>query len=266
MQILAIPKVQLVIALVLISLTALNLNPIDLSLFLLLTSLFFTVGFDILFAYIRKRKLFTTPYAAIVTGLIIGLIVDTSSSWYQIATYAFLAMAAKNFIRVSNRHIFNPAAFGLFTGGIIFGSVVSWWGVSYQTIRDFNLLNLFLFLILLTPVYVSGYKLKRYFSTLTFLIAYTILSHFFLFSFSLESIIERLLDPVTLFFATVMLPEPMTSPVNSKRQIFYGLTVTSFAFIFSYPEINNFLLSNKLLPDIYVPALLLGNLLFFKYR
>lgn len=262
---LSTPKVQLAITLVLISLTALNLNPLSKSLYLLLTSLGLTVFFDLLFTYIRSRKFFV-PYAAIVSGLIIGLLIDPSAQLYQIATYAALAMVAKNFLRISNRHVFNPASLGLLIGGIIFGQFVTWWGTSHQNVRELNLQSLIFFLVLLTPLYVSAYKLKRYYSIITFLLAYTILSHITAFSLSIDSVISRLLDPVTLFFAAVMLPEPITSPVNQKRQILYGLVVALFAALLSSPPVSNSLLTNGLLPDVFIISLLIGNLLFFKLR
>ncbi len=108
---LRIPKVQLTLTLLLIYLTVFRLYPVTQSLYVLVMSLGSIILFDLLFTFIRRRTLFI-PFAAIATGLIIALIIDPDATWYQIAVVSGIAMGAKNFIRVSNRHIFNPAATG----------------------------------------------------------------------------------------------------------------------------------------------------------
>lgn len=257
---LKIPKVQLSLILFLIFFSTVVAYPLNQSIFLLINSLGFCLIFDLLFTYIRNRKFFI-PHAAVVTGLIITLIVDPQATWYQIGLISAIAMATKNFLRISNRHIFNPASTGLLFGGIIFNLGVSWWGVSFQNIIPFNMQSLILFIILLSPILVSGYELRRFGSILSFFIIYIFVSFF-----GSPSFLSELLNPGTIFFATVMLPEPMTSPVNLKRQILYGVLVALIALILSYPFITAFLSSLLFLPDIFIPALLLGNLLFFKFR
>lgn len=230
-----IPKVQISILLFLIYLSALKVYPNITSIYLIAVSLTFCILSDLLFTYIRKRKLFI-PFAAIATGLIIALIVDLNAKWSELAVICALAMASKNFLRPAGRHIFNPAGFGLLSGRIVFGIPVSWWGVSFQ-----NFQNLLPFLILVSPMLISAYRMRRFVSILTFLLTYTLISR------SLGS----LLDPTVLFFSLVMLPEPMTSPIDYKRQVMYGVLVAVLSF---------------LLPDTLIPALLLGNLVFFKFR
>ncbi len=58
----------------------------------------------------------------------------------------------------------------------------------------------------------------------------------------------------------------MTSPVNPKRQVLYGVAVASIVQLIAYPPISSNLTNKGLLPDLFIPALLLGNLLFFKFR
>lgn len=252
-----IPKVQLSLALFFITLSALSAYPSLQTVFIVFISLGFTIFFDLLFTFMRKRTVFI-PYAAIATGLIIALIIDPRAFWYQAALVSAVAMGTKHFLRVLGRHIFNPAAAGLFLGGIIFNRYVSWWGVSFQNIAQFSFQNIVLFFILLLPVLVSGFRLRRFYSIGTFLITYTIFSVIFTFTFSLASFLTRLVDPTTIFFAIVMLPEPMTSPGNPKRQLLFGFVVAILAQLFSYTA--------GLLPDLFIAALLIGNLIFFKYR
>lgn len=224
-SLLKIPKVQLALILLLINLKA----P-----YLAVICVVFTVFFDLVLTYL-KSKTFFIPWSALVTGLIIALIISPNALWYQVAVICALAMAGKNFLRINNRHLFNPAALGLFLGGIFFNLDVSWWGVSAVV-----------FLILLLPGYVSFYKMRRFGSILSFLVFYNLLSGF-----------KLLLDPTTIFFALVMLPEPMTSPFDLKKQILYGAIVATAALVLSYFPI---------FPDVLIPALLLGNVFNFSFK
>lgn len=251
-QFLSIPKVQVSLLLFLIYVSALINNPSVDKIYLLLASLSFCILSDLLFTYIRKRKLFI-PFASITTGLIIALIANTGANWFQLAIICAVAMTSKNFIRISNRHIFNPAGFGLFFGGLIFNLPVSWWGVSFQSFQFsvFSLQQLWPFLILISPALVSAYRMKRFVSILSFALTYGLTSQ----------TLTVFTDPTMLFFSFVMLPEPMTSPADYKRQAMYGVVVGVLSYLMSA---NNFIA--ELLPDVLIPALLLGNLIFFKFR
>lgn len=259
LYLLKVPKVQLTICLLLVFISTLNVSLLNFP--LLIGSVSLTIFFDILFTFFRKKVLFI-PWAAIATGLIIALISDPHLGLYKLAVICFIAMASKNFLRISNKHIFNPAALGLFLGGIILNSSVSWWGVSFQTITD----KPWAFLVLLTPAYVSFYRMKRFGSILSFLLLYALLTSFLSHRLTPQVLINNLLDPTTIFFAIVMLAEPMTSPFKLKRQILYGIAVAITTLTLSYPAISSFLSGLKLLPDVLIPSLLLANMLFFKYR
>lgn len=58
-----------------------------------------------------------------------------------------------------------------------------------------------------------------------------------------------------------MVAEPMTSPVNKQRQIFYGFFVALMSILLVIAIRKNILPSN--IPDSSLLVLLLGNLLFF---
>lgn len=261
---LKIPKVQLASTLLLIALTAILHKPLFSHFFIFLLALGFSILFDLLFLTLRKVKLFM-PYAAIVSGLIIGLLTGPETLWYQIAVTAALAMAVKNFLRISGRHVFNPAGTGLFLAGMFFHSTVSWWGVSFQQVAG-NLQNVLFFAILLSPLLVSSFRMRRYNSVLWFFIIYTALVILVRHDFTFDTLRMTIFDPTVIFFAIVMLPEPMTSPVNLKRQIAYGAFVACGALILSLSAFGQFLSTAGFFPDPLIAALLLGNLLFFRFR
>jgi Na+-translocating ferredoxin:NAD+ oxidoreductase RnfD subunit len=60
----------------------------------------------------RRRRAIVAPASALVTGLIIALVLQTSAVWpYPVA--GALAILSKHLVRTSGRHVFNPSALGL---------------------------------------------------------------------------------------------------------------------------------------------------------
>lgn len=217
--ILVMPKSLMILALSLVALSSGHFLIILLAVSTALIS-------DFIFTRVRKVPLFLMS-AAIVSGLIIGLLV---SDPLGVVAAAILAMLIKNFVRVADQHIFNPAAAGLLIVSLLMGTNVSWWGVSWQQ-------SFIPVLILLTPALVSIFYMKRWKIILPFLIIYAFLN-------------KTYFDPTVIFFATVMLPEPQTSPNDTGKQIIYGSLVALGANFIAFA-------------DPLIASLLFGNLLFF---
>lgn len=258
---LQMPKVEIIIILLLFFFVVTSVIGLPIALFLLATCVGCAVVLDIVFTYERRKKFFK-PFAAIVTGLILALIIDPSAAWYQILAICAAAMALKNFVRIGNRHIFNPAASGLVVGWVLFGLQPSWWGATLYS-GDTALLNIVIYVLLAAIAYVSCYKLGRYNSVVSYIVVYTVLFTLITSSLSVSSLIQTMVSPGMLFYALLMLCEPMTSPVNKKRQLLYGSTVAGLNAIFLYVSFG---MGISNIPDASLLALLIGNLLFFKLR
>lgn len=249
------PKTQIGFLLTLIFTTAFFNNPSLKTILVFILSIGSALLFDLLFLKFRRLKPFF-PSAALVTGSIIGLLTAPHADWHVPILIAALAMFSKNFLRFSNRHVFNPAAFGLLVGALILATPVSWWAVSFQQffpLRGISLRETILFLILLSPAFVSLVRMKRYRITLSFLIAYALLAQFLNLK---SSILNLLTDPTTLFFSTVMLIEPMTSPNNYKRQIIFG----------AFVGLVSLILGVLIRIEPFLTSLLIANAVFFKFR
>lgn len=245
-------------ALIAIYLSAFGQLPLDRYINVLIVSTVSCLAFDLLISYVRIRKLFI-PHAAMVTGMILALIVDPNLTWYKIAAIALIAITIKNFIRINNKHIFNPAASGLFIGGLIFGSYVSWWGSSFQYSNTFNIQTLILYIVLLSPLYVSVYRMRRHVSIISFMITYLVLTLATV-GRSPSILLVTLLNPTLIFFSIVMLPEPMTSPSERNRQITYGILTAVLNFIIA----SNIVSGKIFIPDTLIASLLISNLALFK--
>ncbi|VVA43631.1 conserved membrane hypothetical protein [Candidatus Roizmanbacteria bacterium] len=239
MKYLATPKLQLALILLAIILFHLISN---FSLYLLVyfvITISLTVFVDYLFIWSRKIKPFLLS-GAVVTGSIISLLYSPKNSFLELFIIIVLAIASKHFIKYKGRHIFNPAVFGLFLGSLIFKIPVAWWGVSSNS----WLISILLF----STAYVSIFRSRKIFAILSFLIIYNIGTFF------LNGYVNPL-DPVIVFFSLVMLPEPMTSPNNRLKQIYFG-TVTAVMLIFLSRII--------FIPEVLLGSLLLSNLVFLK--
>lgn len=260
--ILRMPKVQIIGILLLLFAAVASLIGLKTASYLFVTCVGFSALFDIASTYLRRKKFFI-PYAAIVTGLILSLIIDPEASWSQILVICATAMGVKNFARFGNRHVLNPAASGLFFGWMFFGLNPSWWGATLYSSGESLFSNVLIYALILPIAIISCYRLGRYNTVLSYILFFTLLIGFVTSSFSPSAIIRTIINPGLLFYSLLMLPEPMTSPVNKKRQIMYGSTVAVVNALlvyitFNYP-VGNF-------PDSSLVALFIGNILFFKYR
>lgn len=238
---LRIPKIQMVLVLLVLSVAALvRFFSLEL-LFRLIWLISVTLLFEYIFWRIRKVSLFI-PSAGVITALIIFLLADPSSRLYQYALASVLAVAIKQFMRLENRHVLNPAVSGLFLSALFFGLPISWWGVGWGYIP--------LIMIVLGAGYVSLVSLRQYYIIIPFLASTLITSTFLL--GGPESALGQLLVGSFWFFTLVMLPEPMTAARFQFSRIIYGVFVALIPFAAS--EWN-------FIADPLIASLLMGNIL-----
>ncbi len=177
--------------------------------------------------YIELKR-WVLPKTPFITGCIIGLVGQFGETFLVLSAIGICSMLIKFFIKLDGRHIFNPAASGLLIGMLLFKSYPAWWigGVGP-----------WIFLIWI-PLFL--YKMKRWAPIVGFLVPTLILSGF-----------NSLVSPSLLFFSSVMLIEPKTSPAPTRLGLIYGLIV---AMVYLY--------SPYIIPglDPLVAGLLIGNL------
>lgn len=187
-----------------------------------------------------------------ITALILALIITPPNSFsdlnfLSLALWAgTLAVASKYIIAIGKKHILNPAAIGIAITAFTVGESASWWIGSR---------------ILLPFVLIGGIlivrKLRRFDLFASFSITAILTVVFFTIisgGSSVNYIWKIILDTPLLFFATVMLTEPMTTPPTRPLQIIYGILV---GFLFA-PQIH--LGSIYGTPEL---ALILGNIFVY---
>lgn len=183
---------------------------------------FFSWVTNILFS-----KIFKTPVnieSLYITALILSFIItppqsifDLNFLWFAFLS-AFLANASKYILAIKKKHIFNPAAIGVLIAGILSGQAASWW-----------IGNVYLVPVVIIFGLILLRKTSRFTLVISFLSVFIISTLFMhqysglsnMFSFTNKAIFY---SPV-LFFAFIMLTEPLTSPTTKWLRIIYGAIV-----------------------------------------
>lgn len=225
-------------------------------------------AFDLLWTYLRDRVWYV-PVSSWISGFILSIVAIPAPSLTLIVLLPLLAVASKHLLHFGkNRHVYNPAAFAMAIVAL-FVPAVSWWGVTWSTVEWGR--------VPLAIVSVVGafilWRQGRWHVALPFLASYAIfLSPLFLWggiavSQLLTFLQPQLIDGTTLFFATVMLIEPLTSMFPTKGQrVIYGTLVGFFAVLVTYlsglwnwerqdPLVYGLLLGNLVASLLFLPAL-----------
>ncbi len=194
-------KIQIIVLLILLVVWSIFTESIQSKLLVLLYAVAAAVFAEfIFFAHVKPTML----QSAIITGLIIGTLAAPFGSFLFIWLAAVLAIAAKRFIKFNkNKHIFNPAAFGLIVSSLVFSSQINWWGNSSSILI----------------IIIGGTILFRL-NRLSLPFAYFIFR--FLSALALGTSFTNALLLPNLFFAFIMLVEPKTSPAKRMEQWFFG--------------------------------------------
>jgi ferredoxin-NADP reductase len=185
----------------------------------------------------------------ILTGLILSLILTPATSAHDyliLVVVAAVAMLSKYVLTINGRHIFNPAALAAFISATVFNEYASWWiGSSYMAI----------------PLIVGGFlivrKMKRFQMVFLFIGLYLIYRIFIDNQLlgsggapSWNTIYLGIVATPLLFFAPIMLTEPLTTPAKRNNIWLYA------AFVALFYSVNRFHISPE-------EALLIGNLFAF---
>jgi len=184
------------------------------------------VAVDVICCLIEKRKRIM-PDGAAITGLIVSMVLSTSTPWYVVAATAILAILSKHILTYKKKPIFNPAAVGLLLSIPVFHTQQSWWGA-------FGDLPAWLLLLVLIGGYAVANRIHKFPQVFAFLGTYLILLFVLgmgvlpvdggmLQSGALADALRPPFINATLFFALFMLTDPPTSPAKVKEQIAFGI-------------------------------------------
>lgn len=190
--------------------------------------------------------------SAYITGLILALIISpirTNADLPLVFWAPILAMAGKYILAIRKQHVFNPAALAVAVAALTIHASATWWVGN---------------LPMLPVVAVGGFlvlkKLRRWDVVTMFLVTALVMMLIMSFgkaTFGLDILRRTLTASPLLFFASIMLTEPLTMPPTRQWRIMYG----AFVGLLFAPQVH--LGSIYSTPEL---ALLSGNILFFLIR
>ncbi len=208
-------------------------------------SLAFTASFFVIVCWITNTifaKTFKAPTnveSVYISALILALIVTPLKTFEDLPFFFWVGVwtiASKYIIAVNKKHIFNPVAFGTALVAFTIGNSATWWiGTP----------------IMLPAVLIGGLliarKIRRFDLVLTFIgVALTVIISFGLIKAAdpFVPFQKAILETPLLFFAFIMLTEPLTTPPTRGLRIYYAALVGSLFApqihigpIFSTPEL-----------------------------
>ncbi len=169
----------------------------------------------------RFFKVQTNYESLYITALILTFVITPAKNINGViflVIAAVIAMASKYILNIRGKHIFNPTAIAVVITGFTIHGYASWW-----------IGTLAMFPFTLAGVLIVR-KIRRFDLVFYFFVAIiisVILSH--------HSLVNVFIDSPILFFAFVMLSEPLTTPATQILQSLYG-ALTGILF-FLTPEI-----------------------------
>jgi len=159
-----------------------------------------------------------------ITALILALLISPPLAGQYLAIVLFLiwagiwGMAAKFILAFGRKHIFNPAAVALVITSLAIGQSATWW-----------IATIWMMPFILIGGLLITRKIHRFDLVISFAgtaLAATIFMAFFR-SSSFPNLLtlfrQILIDSPIIFFALVMLTEPLTTPPTRSRRIIYGV-------------------------------------------
>lgn len=175
------------------------------------------------FVFSKMFKAYANTESWLITSLILFLIIQPPSILFSLNEYlpiffaSLLAIASKYLLAYRKKHAFNPVAISLVILGVLGYGIGTWWiATPYMFI----------------PVVLVGFLIVRKIRKIQMFLAFFIPALLVMIIFGLAQnfqLIDILTQSIfswpTIFFGTIMLTEPLTTPPRKFEQITYGALV-----------------------------------------
>ena len=163
-----------------------------------------------------KTKIFQITESSIITGLIVGFVLSSDEMWWKFVAASASAILSKYLIVFKKKHIFNPAAFGIFLTLVLLGASTQWKGT-------------YIWYILLP----FGIYFAQKFRKIEIIIGYFIVS---LTLFGIQAAMQRvslwhIFGYLSYFYIFIMVIEPKTSPITQRGKLIFGAGIAALIFI-----------------------------------
>ncbi|HTZ11296.1 MAG TPA: RnfABCDGE type electron transport complex subunit D [Candidatus Margulisiibacteriota bacterium] len=181
----------------------------------ILAALLSAIALESVVLYFKNKRLEITE-SSIITGLIIGYVLSAEEALWKVILASFAAILSKQILRFKNKHIFNPASFGIFLAIVLSGAYTGWKGT-------------YLWYILIPLGFYFTYKIRK----LEVIAGYAVIS-FLLFgtqAFLQKVPLRDIFGYFSYFYIFVMLIEPKTTPIKPMGKYLFGAGAAALIFI-----------------------------------
>ncbi len=214
------PKAVCLLALVVLGLTAALGGGAPRGLLQMAVAMAAAGSCDLALFRLRGERL-AVPDGALITGAIVGMVLASNSPLWLAPAVAAVAVASKHLIRLRRRHVFNPAAVGLFLAAA-FGASESWWG-------DLAALPPACVMVLVALAYAVLWRARRFASFFAYMatfFAICLAAGLMHSPLGADAFHNPILNS-TLFAAGFMASDPPTSPSRWLEQAAFGAVAAS---------------------------------------
>ncbi len=167
------------------------------------------------FLYLKTKTLQITE-SAVITGLIVAFVLSGDEAWWKIIFASVSAISSKHLIAFKKKHIFNPAALGIFLTLILFGAATQWRGT-------------YLWYILVPFGLYFTQKINKIEIIIGYALASLVL--FGMQAFSQRAPLWDIFGYFSYFYIFVMVVEPKTTPVRTAGKYIFGICTAALIFI-----------------------------------
>jgi len=195
---------------------------------------------DLIFSYFKDKRL-SVSESSVVSALIVGFILASDNPWWVSSLASIIAVTSKHLIHFNKKHIFNPAAFGVFLSIIFLGANTQWKGT-------------FLWYILVPAGLYFTYKIRK----LELIAGYFITA---LGLFGIQAAVNKvslinIFGYLSYFYIFIMMIEPKTTPIKPLAKLIFGVAVACLIFIFIQAQVRfDSELAALLILNLFVPLL-----------
>jgi Na+-translocating ferredoxin:NAD+ oxidoreductase RnfD subunit len=195
-----------------------------------------------------KKKTWEFPSGAILTAMIVAMVLRAQEPWYVITLTSLFAILSKYIFRSRTANVFNPAALAIVVSFYVFHSGQSWWGALTDVTPIAKV-------VLITAGVIVTDRVNKMPLVVAFLGAYFLLFTVTAFVSNPLPVAEIFRTPdveAVLYFATIILTDPPTSPAKYPDQLVCGVivAVVSFAF-FEWGGVVYYLLAGVLAGNLW---------------
>lgn len=177
-------------------------------------------AYGVNFAFGKAFGVVTNAESSVITALILFFVFSPATSAKELiilAAAVIMAMASKYIIAYRGRHLFNPAALAAVVLGFSVTTAASWWVATPTLLPVMAILGC-----------LVARKIKRGAMVATFLLVTTTIITVTSLQYDMtpwEALTSTFTSWPLVFFGTIMLTEPITSPPRRLTQVIYAIIV-----------------------------------------